>query len=107
MENGNELERLEQFVDKLLGKYNSLKKEYADLEATFWELQGEFDNLNAETTGLRAERAVVGERVAGLISRIELWESEQGSNQGQDSQTTSHEEFGHAAGSQAGEGGAP
>jgi chromosome segregation ATPase len=77
MENNAELARLEQFVDKLLTKYNELKDEYHALQATLRERDNECTDLKGQIENLSSERSVVGERVAGLIGRIEQWESEE------------------------------
>ncbi len=77
MENNAELSRLEQFVDKLLAKYNELKANFHALEATLRERDEEIVSLKATIEELSSERAEVGDRVAGLIDRIEQWESEQ------------------------------
>ena len=77
MENNAELIRLEQFVDKLLTKYNELKANFHALEATLRDRDEEIVNLKATIDELSTERAEVGDRVAGLIDRIEQWESEQ------------------------------
>lgn len=79
MESNAELARLEQFVDKLLTKYNELKEEYHALQATLRERENECAELKENIADLSSERAVVGERVAGLIDRIEQWETEEGS----------------------------
>ena len=77
MESNAELARLEEFVDKLLTKYHELKEEYHALQATLREREGECTDLKAQIADLSSERTVVGERVAGLIGRIEQWESEE------------------------------
>jgi len=77
MESNAELARLEQFVDKLLTKYRELKEEYHALQATLQEREGECAELKENLADLSSERTVVGERVAGLIGRIEQWETEQ------------------------------
>lgn len=77
MESNTELVRLEQFVDKLLAKYNELKEEYHALQATLQERDNECADLKGNIADLTSERTVVGERVAGLIGRIEQWESEE------------------------------
>ncbi|HEB68894.1 MAG TPA: cell division protein ZapB [Desulfobulbus sp.] len=76
MESNAELARLEQFVDKLLTKYHELKEEYHTLKATLQERDQECAELKENIADLSSERTVVGERVAGLIGRIEQWESE-------------------------------
>ncbi len=76
MENNAELVRLEQFVDKLLGKYRKLQEMYAVLEATLEERNSECVNLQEQLSELRTERKTVGKKVTGLIDRIEKWEVE-------------------------------
>ncbi len=77
MESNAELTRLEQFVDKLLTKYHELKEEFHALQATLQQRDNECADLKEQLAELSSERNVVGERVAGLIDRIEQWESEQ------------------------------
>ena len=77
MENNAELVRLEGFVDSLLTKYNDLKARYHSLEATLQERDNECDDLKANVAELNDERSAVGNRVSGLLGRIEQWESEQ------------------------------
>jgi predicted nuclease with TOPRIM domain len=76
MENTAELVRLEEFVDKLLTKYNNLKSEYHALQDTLRERDAECADLKNTVFNLSTERSEVGNRVTGLIGRIEQWESE-------------------------------
>jgi len=76
MENNTELVRLEQFVDKLLAKYKKLQEKYTILEASLEERDAECSQLKEQISELRSERSQVGDRVAGLIDRIEQWELE-------------------------------
>ena len=76
MENNAELVRLEEFVDKLLAKYNKLKSDYYALQGTLQERDAECVELKNNISDLSTERSEVGNRVAGLIGRIEQWESE-------------------------------
>jgi len=80
MENNPELVRLEQFVDKLLAKYKKLQEMYGALENSLEERRAECGRLKEQLEELRSERAQVGKKVAGLIDRIERWESEDGGN---------------------------
>ncbi len=73
-----ELAQLEQFVDKLLNRYNELKQNYQSLQATLQKTEEERDDLNRQLETMRAERSEVKSRVSGLIGRIEEWENEQG-----------------------------
>jgi predicted nuclease with TOPRIM domain len=77
MENTAELVRLEEFVDKLLTKYNQLKSDYHALQETVRLRDAECTELKNTIFGLSTERTEVGNRVAGLLGRIEQWESEQ------------------------------
>jgi predicted nuclease with TOPRIM domain len=77
MENNAELVRLEEFVDKLLMKYNQLKSDYHALQETLRERDAECAELKNNIFHLSTERTEVGNRVAGLIDRIEQWETEQ------------------------------
>ncbi len=84
MENDTELKRLELFVDKLLGKYNELKEQHLSLVKTLEERDAQCEELQNDLSGLKSEQSEVGERVASLIDRIELWESEDDSEKNQD-----------------------
>ena len=77
MEQGAELVRLEEFVDKLLSKYNQLKSECVSLRETLRQREAECAELKNKTFLLSAERTEVGNKVAGLLGRIEQWENEQ------------------------------
>lgn len=77
MENNAELARLEDFVDKLLTKYNQLKSDYRALQETLQERDAECAELKNNVFHLSTERTEVGNRVAGLLDRIEQWETEQ------------------------------
>lgn len=76
MDKGSEFARLEEFVDNLLAKYKEARKQCAVLEAAIEERDAECEKLKATIEELRGERNVVGEKVSGLIERIEQWEKE-------------------------------
>lgn len=76
MENNSELVRLEEFVDNLLVRYKKLKETCMTLESMLEERDAECAKMQETVAELRSERGVVGERVAGLIERIEQWERE-------------------------------
>lgn len=76
MENKSELVRLEEFVDNLVVKYKHMKEKYSVLETTLEERDAECAKLKETIDELRSERGVVGEKVSGLIDRIEKWEQE-------------------------------
>jgi len=77
MENNAELARLEEFVDKLLQKYNQLKADLHALQEKLSERDAECAELKNNVYNLASERTEVGNRVAGLLDRIEQWESDQ------------------------------
>lgn len=76
MENKSELVRLEEFVDNLLLKYKQMRERCTALETILEERDTECAKLKEKITELRSERSSVGERVTGLIDRIEQWEKE-------------------------------
>ena len=76
MENKSEFVRLEEFVDSLLAKYKHMKKTCMAVEIMLEERDAECSKLKETIDELRSERSAVGERVSGLIGRIEQWESE-------------------------------
>lgn len=78
MESNAELQRLEEFVDKLLNRYNQLKADHHNLQNTLQERDNEVVELKNNINGLSSERTEVGSRVAGLIGRIEQWEDDHG-----------------------------
>ena len=81
MENKSELVRLEEFVDHLLAKYKQIKETCATQGTMLEERDAECSKLMETIAELRSERSVVGERVTGLIDRIERWESELDANE--------------------------
>ena len=72
----SELVRLEEFVDNLVIKYKQMKERYTVIEATLEERDAECAKLKGTIEELRSERGVVGDKVAGLIDRIEEWEKD-------------------------------
>ncbi|NOX80590.1 MAG: hypothetical protein GXP57_05795 [Deltaproteobacteria bacterium] len=90
MENTTELVRLEQFVDKLLNQYNELKAKFRALEVTLQERDSHCASLQDTIAELRGERSMVGDRVAGLIDRIEQWEAEQLAGEGQENEESAN-----------------
>jgi predicted nuclease with TOPRIM domain len=87
MENNAELVRLEEFVDKLLTKYNQLKSDYHAVQDTLRQRDAECAELKNNIFNLSTERTAVGNRVAGLLDRIEQWESEQSPSATEKSET--------------------
>jgi chromosome segregation ATPase len=81
MAQGNELERLEGFVAKLLAEYNGLREEKKKLLEDLREKEERIAALEDELSAARTERSDVGSRVQGLIQQIEAWESSLGENE--------------------------
>ena len=81
MAQGNELERLEGFVAKLLTEYNGLREEKERLLDELHQREEKITMLEGELASARTERSDVGNRVKGLIQQIEVWESSLGENE--------------------------
>lgn len=75
MTEGNELQRLEGFVAKLLAEYNGLKEEKLQLLEDLQQREEKISALESELASAQTERSDVGSRVKGLIRQIEAWES--------------------------------
>jgi len=71
----NEFDRLEQFVSKLLGKYDQLREENTRLEDLICKKDEEIHDLRAEISSADTERGDITLRVKGLIEQIEEWET--------------------------------
>ncbi|MGI6657003.1 MAG: cell division protein ZapB [Desulfobulbus sp.] len=77
MERNAELLRLEECVDKLLAQHVRLREEYRALQETLRQRELECAELKRNVLDLSSERTEVGNRVSGLLDRIEQWENEQ------------------------------
>jgi chromosome segregation ATPase len=91
MSQGNELERLEGFVAKLLVEYNGLREEKEGLLADLHQREEKIAALESELASAQTERSDVGSRVKGLIKQIEAWESSLGENEPKAQQKMSQE----------------
>lgn len=95
MENNTELGRLEEYVGKLLKNYTQLKTEFQNLQETLRQRDAECADLKTKVFELSTERSEVGNKVAGLLDRIEQWEHEQtGSPAEQQDASTQERMFG-------------
>jgi predicted nuclease with TOPRIM domain len=74
MENNEDLARLEQFVEKLIGSHNQLKKEKDEMAVQMQEKEQEIAELQEMIKSLQDDRSVVHSQVTGLIDRIGEWE---------------------------------
>jgi chromosome segregation ATPase len=91
MAQGNELERLEGFVAKLLTEYNGLKEEKDRLLEDLEQRDEKITALESELASAQTERSDVGSRVKGLIKQIEAWESTLEENESKQPQTMAQE----------------
>jgi len=91
MSQGNELERLEGFVAKLLVEYNGLREEKEGLLNDLHQQEEKIAALESELAQAQTERSDVGGRVKGLIKQIEAWESSLGENESKPLQKMSQE----------------
>lgn len=71
-----EIGRLEQFVEKLLAGYNSLKVEYDRLQQELRLHKEQNRELRELADKFQAEKETMYNRVTGLIDRIDVWEKE-------------------------------
>lgn len=76
MARDSELIRLEEYVDKLLGEFSSVKAEKQRLEELLKEQKVENKRLADALNSVDSERTDVCDRVTSIISRLERWESE-------------------------------
>ena len=73
-EHNEDLARLEQFVEKLVGNHNQLKNEKKELTAQLQEKQEEIIELQETVKSLQEDRGVMHNQVTGLIDKIGEWE---------------------------------
>jgi len=73
-EHNDDLARLEQFVEKLVGNHNQLKKEKKELTVQLQEKQQEIIELQEKVKNLQEDRGVMHNQVTGLIDKIGEWE---------------------------------
>lgn len=83
MSEGNELQRLEIFVTKLLEEFDGLRKNKEQLEKNKEQLEKELtkknaviEELNDQVAMQQLEREEVGLRVTRIVSQFEDWERE-------------------------------
>ena len=88
-----ELGRLENIIEKLLTKFNSLRQEKNNLEADLRQKDQELRELRETTTRLREEKEVIHERVTSLLGSLEKWEETQGNTSSPETPPAAAEEF--------------
>ena len=72
----SELIRLEEFVERLLGEFSSIKAEKQQLELLLREQQAENQRLQEALDSVDSERTDVRDRVSSIIARLERWEAD-------------------------------
>lgn len=76
MASDSELIRLEEYVDKLLGEFSTVKAEKLRLEQLLREQQAENKRLVDVLNSVDSERTDVSDRVTSIIARLERWEAD-------------------------------
>lgn len=75
MKQDSELGRLENFVAKLLDRFNALQADKEKVEGLLLEREETIATLQDELASLKDERGEISTRVSGLLGRIEEWEA--------------------------------
>ncbi|MBA3008197.1 MAG: cell division protein ZapB [Proteobacteria bacterium] len=71
----SELGRLENFVSKLLDRFNALQAEKKRIDELLLQREETITALQDELASLKDERGEISNRVSGLLDRIEEWEA--------------------------------
>ncbi len=71
----SELGRLEDFVSKLLDRFNALQTDKKRVDNLLLQREETIATLQDELASLKDERGEIGSRVSGLLDRIEEWEA--------------------------------
>ncbi len=74
MSQDNELRRLEQFVEKLLGRFTELRAEKAKLLQELRERELQIEDLHSNLSSKDIERSEISQRVNKIVEQIEEWE---------------------------------
>lgn len=75
MDQGNEFNRLEEYVGKLLSQYEQLLAENGKLQLRIEQLEVEIGSLQNAVNSADSERGDISSRIKGLIDKIEEWEA--------------------------------
>ena len=76
MSEGIELQQLEEFVTKLLMKFDALRQANEKLEGELTEKRAMIEELSDQITMQQLEREEVSQRVTSIVSQFENWERE-------------------------------
>ena len=71
----SELGRLENFVSKLLDRFNALQADKKRVDELLLQREETIATLQDELASLKDERGEISSRVSGLLDRIEEWEA--------------------------------
>lgn len=74
MSQETELQKLERFVEKLLGKFSALKAQHTQLQQELKEKEEQILNLEGDISTNDTERTEISQRVNKLVEQIEEWE---------------------------------
>lgn len=74
MSQDNELRRLEQFVEKLLGRFTELRAEKTKLLQELQERDLQIKDLRSSLSAKDIERSEISQRVNKIVDQIEEWE---------------------------------
>lgn len=75
MSQGSEFDRLEQFVGKLLARYDQLLDKNTQLKRLLQQREYEIRELKDRVNAADSERGDISSRIKGLIDQIEEWQS--------------------------------
>lgn len=81
MSQDNELRRLEQFVEKLLARFNDLREEKSRLQEELRERERVIGELRQSLAVREEERSEITQRVGKMVEQIEEWEAALGGEQ--------------------------
>jgi len=76
MKNNDELVRLEQQIEMLISRCKEQKEKILALEKKLRDHEEECELVKLESVELQKQRTEIGSRVAGLLERIEAWDTE-------------------------------
>ncbi|PID76706.1 MAG: hypothetical protein CSB24_05115 [Deltaproteobacteria bacterium] len=74
MNRENEMDRLEETVQKLLEKYSALRAVKEDLEQNLRQKEETIEKLNGEISQMQSERGSLSNRVDNILQQIQDWE---------------------------------
>lgn len=76
MAQGQELDRLEGFVSRLLARYKALKEENERLTEELVSRDEVIGRLRQDLSSVDGERSEISDKISKMIAKIEQWEDE-------------------------------